>query len=182
MTYADGGQCRLVGPEPGPPGPPDLADLYTEHWRGLVRLAMLLVDDVSSAEDVVQDAFIALHRKASALRDPDAALGYLRASVLNLARSVIRRRQVARKHLRVAEPDQVAGADQDVLLSDEHRRAYAAVHRLPQRQREVIVLRYWANLSEAEIAAAMGISRGTVKSNASRGLAALERMLHEDHS
>jgi RNA polymerase sigma-70 factor (sigma-E family) len=155
----------------------DVPALYQAHWRYLVRLAVLLVDDISSAEDVVQDAFVALHRKADALRDPDAALAYLRTSVLNLGRSVIRKRQVARKHLKVAEPEAVAAADHDVLLRDEHRAALAAVRALPDRQREVLVLRYWAGLSEREIAQTLGISAGSVKSAASRGMAALQRML-----
>jgi RNA polymerase sigma-70 factor (sigma-E family) len=155
----------------------DVHALYTAHWRYLVRLAALLVDDVASAEDVVQDAFVALHRKADGLRDPDAALAYLRTSVMNLSRSVLRRRQVARKHLRVAEPEATAPADSDLLLQDEHRAALAAVRRLPRHQREVLVLRYWSGLSEREIAQTLGISPGSVKSAASRGLATLQRVL-----
>jgi RNA polymerase sigma-70 factor (sigma-E family) len=155
----------------------DLHALYTAHWRSLVRLAVLLVDDVASAEDVVQDAFVALHKRADGLREPDAALGYLRASVVNLSRSVLRRRQVARKHLRAAEPQDVAPADHDVLLRDEHRAALAAVRALPRHQREVLVLRYWSGLSEREIATALGISQGAVKSAASRGIATLHRVL-----
>lgn len=155
----------------------DLNTLYSAHWRYLVRLATLLVDDVASAEDVVQDAFMALHRKAGDLRDPEAGLAYLRTSVLNLSRSVIRRRQVARKHLKVAEPEATAGADHDVLLRDEHRAALDAVRSLPRRQREVLVLRYWSGLSEREIAATLGISAGSVKSAASRGMDALEKIL-----
>jgi RNA polymerase sigma-70 factor (sigma-E family) len=166
---------------PGFPAPvPPVVDvhaLYTAHWRYLVRLAALLVDDVASAEDVVQDAFVALHRKADGLRDPEAALAYLRTSVLNLSRSVLRRRHTARKHLRVAEPEATAGADSEVLLKDEHRAALAAVRRLPRHQREVLTLRYWSGLSEREIAQTLGISQGSVKSAASRGLAALQRML-----
>ncbi|HVU92122.1 MAG TPA: SigE family RNA polymerase sigma factor [Jatrophihabitans sp.] len=163
-------------PEPVP-AVVDVHALYTAHWRYLVRLAVLLVDDVASAEDVVQDAFVALHRKADGLRDPDAALAYLRTSVLNLSRSVLRRRQTVRKHLRVAEPEATAGADSEVLLMDEHREALAAVRRLPRHQREVLTLRYWSGLSEREIARTLGISQGSVKSAASRGLAALQRML-----
>lgn len=155
----------------------DVNALYTAHWRYLVRLAVLLVDDVASAEDVVQDAFVALHRRADGLRDPDAALAYLRTSVLNLSRSVLRRRQVARKHLRVAEPEATAPADHDVLLADEHRAALAAVRRLPRHQREVLILRYWSGLSEREIAQTLGIAPGSVKSAASRGLATLQRVL-----
>jgi RNA polymerase sigma-70 factor (sigma-E family) len=155
----------------------DLRALYDAHWRYLVRLAALLVDDVASAEDVVQDAFVALHRKSASLRDPDAALAYLRAAVLNLSRSVLRRRQVARKHLRVAEPEATAAADHDVLVRDEHRAALAAVRALPRHQREVLILRYWSGLSEREIAQTLGISPGSVKSAASRGMATLARVL-----
>ena len=158
----------------------DLRTLYDAHWRYLVRLAALLVDDIASAEDVVQDAFVALHKRSGALRDPDAALAYLRTSVLNLSRSVLRRRQTARKHLKVAEPDTVPPADHDVLLRDEHRAALAAVRQLPRHQREVLVLRYWSGLSEREIAQTLGISPGSVKSAASRGLAALQRILGGD--
>ncbi len=158
----------------------DVDELYTTHWRYLVRLAVLLVDDVASAEDVVQDAFIALHRRADTLRDPDAALAYLRTTVLNRSRSVLRRRQVARKHLRVAEPEATAPADHDVLVREEHRAALSAVRRLPRHQREVLVLRYWSGLSEREIAQTLGISTGSVKSAASRGLAAVQKMLGGD--
>jgi RNA polymerase sigma-70 factor (sigma-E family) len=155
----------------------DLHALYATHWRYLVRLAVLLVDDLAGAEDVVQDAFVALHRRAGELRDPDAALAYLRSSVVNLSRSVLRRRQVARKHLKVAEPEATASADHDVLVRDEHRAALAAVRALPRHQREVLILRYWSGLSEREIARTLGISPGSVKSAASRGIATLHRVL-----
>jgi RNA polymerase sigma-70 factor (sigma-E family) len=155
----------------------DVPTLYEQHWRPMVRLAVLLVDDIASAEDVVQDAFLALHRRADGLREPDAALAYVRTSVVNLSRSVIRRRQTARKHLRAAEPEAIEAADHDVLLREEHRAALVAVRELPRRQQEVLVLRYWSGLSEKEIAATLGISAGSVKSAASRGMAALERVL-----
>jgi RNA polymerase sigma-70 factor (sigma-E family) len=160
--------------------PVDLQSLYRSHWRYLVRLAALLVDDVASAEDVVQDAFVALHRRAEGLRDPEAALAYLRTSVVNLSRSVLRRRHVARKHLKVAEPEATEPADHDVLVRDEHRAALRAVHALPRHQREVLILRYWSGLSEREIAQTLGISPGSVKSAASRGIATLHRMLGGD--
>jgi RNA polymerase sigma-70 factor (sigma-E family) len=155
----------------------DLPSLYATYWRAMVRLAVLLVDDVPTAEDVVQDAFVALYRRSDALRDPAAAVAYVRASVVNLSRSVVRHRQVVRKHLRVAEPDHVDGADFHALLSAEHRDALAAMRKLPRRQQEVLVLRYWAGLSEVEIAETLGISAGTVKSSASRGLAKLSNTL-----
>ncbi len=155
----------------------DVPALYAQHWRAMVRLAVLLVDDVQSAEDVVQDAFFSLHRRAHTLRDPNAAVSYVRTSVVNLSRSVIRRRQTARKHLRVAEPEAAPAADSNILLLDEHRQALEAVRRLPRRQQEILVLRYWAGLSEREIATTLGISTGAVKSSASRGMATLQRAL-----
>ena len=155
----------------------DIHALYTAHWRYLVRLAVLLVDDRASAEDVVQDAFVALHKRQGTLRDPEAALGYLRASVVNLSRSVLRKRQVVRRHLKVAEPEATAPADHDVLLRDEHRAALAAVRALPRHQREVLILRFWSGLSEREIAQTLGIAPGSVKSAASRGLATLQQVL-----
>jgi RNA polymerase sigma-70 factor (sigma-E family) len=158
----------------------DIDSLYQTRWHYLVRLAVLLVDDLATAEDVVQEAFIALHRKADTLRDPAAALSYVQTAVVNRSRSVLRRRTVARKHLKVAEPDDTPGADDHVLLREEHRAALDAVRRLPRRQREVIVLRYWAGLSERDIAHALGIAPGSVKANASRAMAALQTILGKE--
>ncbi|HTZ44657.1 MAG TPA: SigE family RNA polymerase sigma factor [Jatrophihabitans sp.] len=158
-------------------GPADVATLYSTHRLALVRLAVLLVDDLASAEDVVQDAFIAFHRRVDQLRDADAALGYLRVCVVNGARSALRRRQVARRYSHVGlQPDE-AGADTEALLADEHREVLRALRKLPDRQREVLTLRYWSDLSEAQIAEALGISRGAVKSNASRGMRRLGEIL-----
>jgi RNA polymerase sigma-70 factor (sigma-E family) len=158
---------------------PALVDLYRSQRLPLTRLAVLLVDDRTVAEDVVQDAFLGLQRRWHAV-DPAAAAGYLRTSVVNGARSQLRRRGVARRHLRVAEPDDAPPADLAVLLDEEHREVVEAMRRLPSRQREVLVLRYWSGLSEAEIASVLGVARGTVKSSASRALAALETQLGGD--
>jgi RNA polymerase sigma-70 factor (sigma-E family) len=158
---------------------PALVDLYRSQRLPLLRLAVLLVDDRTVAEDVVQDAFLGLQRRWHAV-DPAAAAGYLRTSVVNGARSQLRRRVVARRHLRVAEPDDAPPADLAVLLSEEHREVVEAMRTLPRRQREVLVLRYWSGLSEAEIAEALGVARGTVKSSAARALAALETRLGVD--
>jgi RNA polymerase sigma-70 factor (sigma-E family) len=155
----------------------DVPALYASHRLPLVRMAILLVDDQASAEDVVQDAFIGLHRNQAKVRDPQAAIGYLRTSVVNHARSMLRRRGTVRKHLKAAEPEAIAGADSEVLLAEEHREVLAAVRTLPPRQQEVLVLRYWSNLSEAEIAESLGISRGAVKSQASRAMDKLEQLL-----
>ncbi|MFL6023007.1 MAG: SigE family RNA polymerase sigma factor [Marmoricola sp.] len=151
-------------------------DLYAQHRLSLVRLAMLLVDDVQSAEDVVQDAFAGFVSKANRLRDSEAALGYLRVSVVNGSRSALRRRRTARAYIPPHEPDRPDPSDHAVL-ADEHREVIAALKRLAPRQREVLVLRYWSGLSEAEIAAALGISKGSVKSTASRAMDALESLL-----
>jgi RNA polymerase sigma-70 factor (sigma-E family) len=152
------------------------ADLYAAHRLGLVRLAVLLVDDIGAAEDVVHDVFASLLTGGKQLRDPDAALAYLRRAVVNRARSALRRRRTARAYTPPEDASR-AGPDDLVLLSEEHREVCAALQTLPTRQREVLVLRYWSDLSEIQIAEALGISRGTVKSTASRALAALEKKL-----
>jgi len=155
---------------------PWLVGLYRAHHRDLVRLATLLVDDQGSAEEAVQDAFVAVARRGSdGIEDPAA---YLRTAVLNNARSVLRKRRVRRRHLRSVENPAVApGADHEVLVDEEARQVLAALGELSERQREVLVLRYWADLSEIEIAAALGISTGSVKTHAHRGTAALARIL-----
>lgn len=155
---------------------PRVADLYLEHRLGLVRLAMLLVDDLQSAEDVVQDVFTEFVGRADRLRDQNAALGYLRTAVVNRSRSALRRRRTVRSYVPPREPDRPDPAE-ITLLSEEHREVLAALRRLAPRQREVLVLRYWSGLSEAEIAESLGISRGAVKSTASRAMDALEAVL-----
>ena len=152
--------------------------LYAAHWRSLVRLAVLLVRDTGTAEDVVQDAFVAVHGRWGRLRDPDRALAYLRQSVVNGARSVLRHRQVVDRHVQrsAATPE---APDAALTFTERDRRHVVldAMARLPQRQREVLALRYYLELSEADIADALGISRGAVKSHASRGAAALRLLL-----
>lgn len=156
----------------------DLPALYRAHRLALTRLAVLLVDDVPTAEDVVQDAFANLHRHQHRLRHAEAALSYLRAAVLNGARSTLRRRGTARRYRYLTDPP-APPPDADLQIVEEHRAVLAAVQTLPARQREVLVLRYWSNLTEADIAAAMGISRGAVKSQASRALDKLEELLRD---
>ena len=155
-----------------------LAELYAAHRLSLVRMAVLLVDDQASAEDVVQDAFTALARRTNGLRDPSAAVGYLRISVVNGSRSMLRRRRTVRGY-KPPRTIESAGPEARAVVAEEHREVLAAVRSLPPRQREVLVLRYWSGLSESEIAAALGIAPGTVKSTASRALDALERTLKD---
>jgi len=182
---ASGNHLSLIGGTTAPRGHralhpgegPTLADLYYAHRLSLVRLAILLVDDLSSAEDVVQDSFTGLWRRyGDDLVGLDNPLGYLRTAVVNNARSVLRRRKTARGYTPPHIPD-AASAESVAMVSEEHREVLDAVQQLPPRQREVLVLRYWSDLSEADIAEALGISRGTVKSTASRGMEALSKML-----
>ena len=158
----------------------DVSELYAAHRLALVRLAVLLVDDLGSAEDVVQDAFAALTRRRNGLSDPSKALAYLRVSVVNGSRSALRRRRTARGYVPPHDVGPPSPEDRSVL-AEEHREVVAALDLLPPRQREVVVLRYWSGLSESEIAATLGISAGTVKSTASRALASLERTLTPQH-
>ncbi|HWN34705.1 MAG TPA: SigE family RNA polymerase sigma factor [Pseudonocardia sp.] len=162
--------------EPAEGQPKTLADLYAEHRMRLVRLAILLVDEQGTAEDVVQEAFTGLHRHWAELRDERAALGYLRTAVVNGSRSVLRRRRTAREYV---PPHQVnaRSAESLAMLSAEHHAVVEALGSLPARQREVLVLRYYGGLSEAEIAESTGISKGAVKSTASRALASVAKAM-----
>jgi RNA polymerase sigma-70 factor (sigma-E family) len=153
-----------------------LTALYTSHYRRLVRLAALLLDDVGTSEEVVQDAYVKMHGSWGRIRDPDAAVGYLRTTVVNLARSRLRRRMVAQKHAPKPMPD-AASAEYGAMEALERDRLIEALRKLPTRQRECLVLRYYADLSEVQIAETMGISTGAVKSHASRGMASLRAML-----
>lgn len=166
----DGGNLATTGSV-------DVGALYVAHRSSLVRLATMLVGDLATGEDVVQDVFVRLHRGRERLVEPDAMVGYLRTAVVNQARSVLRRRKSAINHAPSDEPESAPGADASLLLSEEHRQVVRLVQQLPPAQREVVVLRYWLRMSEAEIADTLGISRGTVKSQASRALDKIESML-----
>ena len=150
--------------------------LYHAHYAMLVRTAALLVGDVATAEDVVQDCFIAMHRAWWRLRDPGTALPYLRRAVINRSRSVLRHRVVADRYLPLLAP-QLPSAEDSALAGMERSSVSAALRALPARQREVVVLRYYADLSEAQIAAALGISKGAVKSHAARAKDTLRAVL-----
>ena len=167
------------------PGPPDLGrvdadtaveQMYAAHWRQLVRLSVLLVHDQAAAEDVVQDAFVAMHGKWSRLRDPDKALAYLRQAVVNRSRSALRHTAVVERHARTSRTSE--GAVDGPSLGGARRDAVrAALLQLSDRQREVLVLRHYLDWSEAQIADALGVSRGSVKAHAHRGSAALRERL-----
>jgi RNA polymerase sigma factor (sigma-70 family) len=191
-------------PTPAPRSTVDLESAYREHYASLVRLASILVDDVGTCEEVVQEAFVRVWQRGGALREADRLPAYLRSAVLNGARSHLRKVVVRRRHLSSVPPpgsDAQAGAgtgrgagapgrgagtdveavgtdtgegpEAGAVASDETRQVLAALRTLPDRQREVLALRYYLDLSEAEIAVTLGISPGSVKTHAHRGLATL---------
>jgi RNA polymerase sigma-70 factor (sigma-E family) len=157
-----------------------LTELFREHHLELVRLALIMVGDLATAEDVVQDVFERLHRRWHRLEQPASGLAYARSSVLNACRSVHRRGAVARKHAPLLWAAPAApGADSTSGLADRSELAQA-LRALPGRQREVLVLRYYLDLDVAEIAATLRIAPSAVRSNCTRGLAALARILGEE--
>jgi RNA polymerase sigma-70 factor (sigma-E family) len=156
-----------------------LTEIYLGEYRSLVRLAVLLLHDVPTAEEVVQEAFIAMHTGWRRLRDTEKALSYLRQAVVNRSRSVLRHRNVVDKNAPKHVPDEPS-AEAGAIALLERSAVVAALRRLPDRQREALVLRYYADLSEADIAATMGISRGAVKSHTARGMAALKSVLERE--
>jgi RNA polymerase sigma-70 factor (sigma-E family) len=156
-----------------------VTDLFREHHLELVRLALVMVGDLATAEDVVQDAFERLHRGWHGLRHPSSSLAYVRASVLNGCRSAHRRAAVARKHApQLAEPPWRSGPDA-ASAADDRGALAGALRRLPRRQREVLVLRYYLDLDVAEIAGTLRITPSSVRAANTRGLAALARALGE---
>lgn len=163
----------------GPDREAAVAALFAAHHPPLVRLAGLLGAD--DAEDVVGEAFYQLYRRWGRLRDAAAAATYLRSTVVNLTRMRIRHLQVVRRHLAdgAAEPGSAVSGEEATVLRDDQQALVDAVRSLPDRQREALVLRYWLDLREREIAQAMGISAGAVKTHVSRGMAALARLLEE---
>jgi RNA polymerase sigma-70 factor (sigma-E family) len=158
-----------------------VTEIYHGHYHSLVRLAVLLVHDVQTAEEVVQDAFEAMHLASRRLRDSERALQYLRQTVVNKSRSVLRHRKVVDLHAPKPAPDEPS-AEHAALAILERSAVAAALRALPERQREAIALRYYADFSEADIAKAMGISKGAVKSHTARAMASLKMMLTQETS
>jgi RNA polymerase sigma-70 factor (sigma-E family) len=161
-----------------------ISQLYESHWAGVVRLVWLLLHDQQAAEDVAQDAYIATYRNWDRLRDEEAAVAYLRRCAVNGARSVIRHLMVVRRETQAeANRADAAGrltspsSDEAALMRLDSDQLMAALATLPDRQREVIVLRYYSDLSEAQIAEALDISPGSVKTHAYRGLRALRHRM-----
>jgi RNA polymerase sigma-70 factor (sigma-E family) len=148
-----------------------VATLFEAHYVRLVRLARHLLDDPAQAEDLAMDAFASLAARWSRVQEPELAYGYLRACVVNASRSRLRHRLVALRHVAdVAREESTAGADEAVIRALVRSEVASAVRALPLRQRQVVVLRYYEELSEAEIAVLLGCSAGSVKTHASRAL------------
>jgi RNA polymerase sigma-70 factor (sigma-E family) len=164
-----------AGLEAGDDAATGVSGLFRARYPEMVRLADLLGAD--DPEDIAQEAFARLIRKYDSLRDSAAALAYVRSSVCNLTRNRHRHLRVVRRHTPAARSE--PSSEQLAIGKEDHREVLAALAQLPPRRREAIVLRYWLDLSEREIAEAMGTSPGTVKSNVSRGLAALAEALGE---
>lgn len=158
-----------------------VTSLYQGHVIGLIRLGVVMLGDRAAAEDVVQEAFFGLFRHWARLSDPAKAVPYLRSAVINGCRSALRHRR--KRHGWSAEAGSgwvtADSAETFALVGEEHRQVLAALTRLPARQREALVLRFYLDLDEPEIATVMGISQGTVKSTTSRALAALGRLLKD---
>jgi RNA polymerase sigma-70 factor (sigma-E family) len=156
-----------------------LTAMYGDHYRCLVRLALLLVQDLPTAEDVVQDSFVAMHTTWHRRQDSDNAVAYLRRSVVNRSRSAPRHRTVIERN---ASPPGggIRGAEPGALASLEHATVVGALRSLPARQREALVLRYYGGLPEAEVADAMGVSEGAVKRHLARATAALQMVVETD--
>lgn len=156
-----------------------VSGLYEAHAVGFIRLAVIMLGDRSAAEDVVQDAFCGLYRRWQLLDDHGKALPYVRSAVLNGCRSQLRTRIRAERRAAAssAEFNVAASAEDGALLAEEHAEVLAALRKLPTRQREALVLKYYLDLDETDVAAAMGITAGTVKSTTSRAITALGKLL-----
>jgi RNA polymerase sigma-70 factor (sigma-E family) len=188
-----GDEVAAPGGRPGPragrtPGPAAQAasaeravtELYEAHALGMIRLAHIMLGDRQGAEDVVQDAFCGLYRRWSSLSDPGSAVHYVRSAVLNGCRSALRRRTSARaSHGLLGPQPAVLSPESAVLTSEERHAVMAALRRLPARQREALVLRFYLDLSAEEAGTTMGISPSSVRSATHRALASLGRLLQE---
>jgi RNA polymerase sigma-70 factor (sigma-E family) len=175
---SDLGRVPVVVPDvPNRSAPPTIEELFEAHYARLVHLARHLLDEPNTAEDIVMDAYESLARQWGRVRDPDGALGYLRACVVNRSRSRLRRQLTARRQLILLRGDRAdtteVAAEHVVLSRYESEQVFDAVRRLPTRQRQVLVLRYYEELSVAAVAELLGCSTGSVKTHAYRGLRAL---------
>ena len=163
-----------------PPLPADartaVVSLYRQHHTALVRVAALVAPDPANAEDLVQEAFLRLHRQWHKV-DPERAVGYVRATIINLARGQARRHLLATRHRPTDAPRTAVSAEDDAMATERAAAIRQAIRRLPARQRECLVLRHYLGMNESEIAAELGISIGSVRKHTHRGMAALDARL-----
>lgn len=157
-----------------------VADLFATEGRSLVRLARMFCDDRAAAEDLVQEAFIRLHRSAGSIRDVAKAPAFLRSIVINLARDHNRRGLMSLRHRATThQPDVHPGFEEEAVENEADREILDAVRLLPERQRACVVLRYYLQYSESETADTLGISKSSVKTHCRRALATLENVLED---
>ena len=178
LSWTDSGWPEARGKPAADSAAAAVAALYQHHAMGLIRLAYLMLGDRAGAEDAVQDAFCGLYRHWDRLADRDRALAYVRSSVLNGCRSALRRRTTGRRLLTAYQPP-TASAEAAVLGLEERQEVMRAVRRLPERQREALVLRFYLDLPEREIARLMGLRPSSVRSATARALKALGHALEE---
>ena len=149
-----------------------LDKLYRAHAAGALRFALMLTGDRPLSEDLVQEAFVRVAAKLDGLRDKDAFGAYLTRAVANLAKSHFRRQQVAKRHTRTVDAASLVVDPVDVATNDA---LLIGLRRLPVQQRAALILRYYDDLSQEEIARVLDCPVGTVKSQLSRGLARLRK-------
>jgi len=178
LSWTDSGWPEARGKPAADSAAAAVAALYQHHAVGMIRLAYLMLGDRAGAEDAVQDAFCGLYRHWDRLADRDRALAYVRSSVLNGCRSALRRRTTGRRLLTAYQPP-TASAEAAVLGLEERQEVMRAVRRLPERQREALVLRFYLDLPEREIARLMGLRPSSVRSATARALKALGHALGE---
>jgi len=153
-----------------------LPALYRAQFEPMVRVATALLGDRAAAEDVVQDAFVSVGRKLDGLEGSEVA--YLRRAVVNGCRSSVRSGRAAKRQP-VAVVTGIVGADVSAAERAQHERVLRALDALSERQRQCLVLRYYAGLPDAEVAHAVGISLGSAKTHLRRGLEALRSSLED---
>ncbi len=157
-----------------------VVDLFTSEARSLVRLARVFCDDRNAAEDLVQEAFIRLHRKAATIRDRDRAPAFLRSIVINMARDANRRGLMSLRHQQAFEPPRpLPSLEERAVAEQGDQVVLAALRQLTDRQRSCLVLRFYLQLSEREIADTLSISKNSVKTHCRRGMSALEALLED---
>lgn len=157
----------------------EVARLHADQYETLVRLAGLLLGRRDLAEEVTQDAFASTYERWDRIREPERRVSYLRSATLNGARKRLRRRTLAARLVPTRGPDPVIPED-SALTSERQRHLLAELRRLPARQQQCLLLRFYVDLKEDEIASSLGISTGSVKTHTHRGLRTLESRLEED--